>query len=48
MTADTGGDLYARLSALDADDRRLVFDILKERELDVLDEAWDACPRMRG
>lgn len=42
MTAGDDGDVYARLSALDADDRRLVFDILKERELDVLDEAWDA------
>ena len=46
MTGDEAGmgerDVYAEMSALDARDRRLVFDSLKERELDVLDEAWEA------
>ncbi|PCD02760.1 ATP-binding protein [Sphingomonas spermidinifaciens] len=34
--------MYAELSALDAGQRQWLFDSLKDREVDIIDEAWEA------
>ena len=43
MTRGAGDrDIYAELSALELSERQWLFDSLKDREVDIVDEAWDA------